>query len=373
MANIFRSSPFFDPSWMFGLEKFDIVIGNPPYGAKYSETSKQYFQQNYKTTKTISGVQKGSYDTFSLFIEKGHYLCKDVGILHYILPIAITSSDSMTGVHRLLEESCSLIKVSSFAVRPQPVFENSVVNTSILFCRKDGKPNEQILATKMYRKNKSQNLKHLLKNLKFIDVKDVKLTGRYPKISLKMEKRILKKILSQPTKIKDIVQETGQPIFYRTTGGRYYKVVTNYSTGSTKEKSMCFDKKIANSIGAVMSSNLFFWFYQIFSNNLDLKRYEIESFGIPVNQITLPVRRKLERLYARYLEDIERNVNVRQTERYANIDSFKEYRIGKSKHIIDKIDDVICSLYGLTQKETEFIKNYEQRFRTGELYEDQTK
>ena len=46
-----------------------------------------------------------------------------------------------------------------------------------------------------------------------------------------------------------------------------------------------------------------------------------------------------------------------------NVSSFKEYKIGKSKPIIDRIDDLICPLYGLTKEETEFIKNYEIQFR----------
>jgi hypothetical protein len=48
------------------------------------------------------------------------------------------------------------------------------------------------------------------------------------------------------------------------------------------------------------------------------------------------------------------------------IDSFKEYKIRKSKHLIDKIDDIICPLYGLTPEETEFVKNYEIEFRVDE-------
>jgi len=164
-------------SHVFQQGGFDIVIGNPPYGAKYSVNNKKYFQKNYETAQTIKNRQKGSLDTFTLFIEKGHQLCQNPGVLHYIVPISITSSDSVTGVHNLLEKSCSLIKVSSYAVRPQPVFESAVVNTSILFFKKDGKQNEQILATKMYRKNKNFNLQQLLNNLQYIDVKDVKLVG----------------------------------------------------------------------------------------------------------------------------------------------------------------------------------------------------
>jgi hypothetical protein len=342
---------------------YDIVIGNPPYGAKLNAYDKSFFQNKYETAKTIKGVQKGSVDTFTLFIELGHNLTNTGGNLHYIVPISITSSDSMTGVHRLIESDCSEIKVSSYSVRPQPVFENAVVNTSILYFKKDGRPSERIYSTKMYRKNSELNLKHLVDNIEFIDVKDYKLQGRYPKISLDIERKILSKIFANDTKIGDLLKHKGKPIYYRTTGGRYYKIVTNYATGSTKERPICFDKSIANSIGAILSSNLYFWFYQIFSNNLDLKSYEIEVFGIPLNKFNETIKEKLETVYAEYLKDVERNANVRLTEKYANIDSFKEYKIGKSKHIIDKIDEIIGPLYGLTNEEINFIKKYEINFR----------
>ena len=339
------------------------MIGNPPYGASYSEIDKKYFKEHYQSAKTIQGVQKGSLDTYTLFIEKGFKLLNTDGKLSYIVPISITSSDSMTGIHRLLENSCSLIKISSYAVRPQPVFENAVVNTSILFFKKDEQRNKKILSTKMYRKNKNFNLQHLVNNLQFIDVKGVELTGRYPKISLEIEKTILKKIFSEEKTIGNLIKEKGNPIYYRTTGGRYFKVITNYSTGSTKEKPIYFDKAIANSIGAVLSSNLFFWFYQIYSNNLDLKTYEVESFAFP--NLNDKAIENLEKLYSDYLIDIEKNANIRTTSGKSsyNVSEFKEYKIGKSKHIIDQIDDLICPLYGLTTEETEFIKNYEIEFR----------
>jgi methylase of polypeptide subunit release factors len=359
-----KPAPFFDPQWMFGVEKFDIVIGNPPYGAKYPPEHKKYFKEHYESAKTIQGKQKGSLDTFSLFIENGFNVLKTDGYLNFIVPIAITSSDSMAAIHKLLETNCSLIKIASFSVRPQPIFENAVVNTSILFFLKDGKKNKRILATKMYRKNKNFNLQHLVNNLQFIDIKEVKLVGRYPKISLAIEKSILKKIFSQEKTIKDLIEKKGNPIYYRTTGGRYFKIITNYSTGSTKEKIIQFDKKYANAVGAILSSNLFFWFYQIFSNNLDLKTYEIQSFGVP--KLEINVIKKLEKIYIDYLIDIEKNATTRQTENYANISSFKEYKISKSKHLIDQIDDIICPLYGLTDEERDFIKNYEINFRTDE-------
>jgi hypothetical protein len=360
-------SLFFDREWMFGLARgFDIVIGNPPYGAKHSEEEKKYYIENYISAKTIKSVQKGSTDSFSLFIEQGYNLLAMNGHLNFIVPIAITSSDSMTGIQRLLEDNCSAIKISSYSVRPQPIFTNAVVNTSIISFQKDDRECANIFCTKMYRKNKNFNLEHLLKNLKFIDIHDVKLYGRYPKISDAIEKKILKKILAFDMKIGNLIKDGGKAVFYRTTGGRYFKIITNYPTGSTKERPLYFDKNIADTIGAILSSNLFFWYYQIISNNLDLKMYEIASFGIPIEKFTKSYIKNIEKAYSVYLKDIEKNVNIRKTDRYANVDSFKEYKIYKSKHLIDKIDDIICPLYGLTKEETDFIKNYEIEFRVAE-------
>ncbi|MEF3280315.1 MAG: N-6 DNA methylase [Elusimicrobiota bacterium] len=355
---------WFDPEWMFGVKDgFDIVIGNPPYGANYSENTKKYFKQHYKSAQTIPNKQKGSLDTFTIFIEKGFNLLKKGGSLHYIVPITITSGESVMGIHRLLEMNCEEIKISSYSVRPQPIFQNSVVNTSILFFKKTETPCKRILATKMYRKDRNFSIEYLLKNLEFIDVFNYKLVGRYPKISLDIERKILDKIFAQKTSIRDLLRPTGKPIYYRTTGGRYFKVITNYPTGSTKEKAIYFEEYIANAIGCILSSNLYFWFYQIYSNNLDLKLYEIESFKIPFEKLDSKKIKILEKLYQEYLEDIEANANIRQTTKYTNIDSFKEYKIYKSKHIIDKIDDFIGPLYGLTEEEILFIKEYEIDFR----------
>ena len=53
-----------------------------------------------------------------------------------------------------------------------------------------------------------------------------------------------------------------------------------------------------------------------------MKSYEIESFGLPMSELNANIKKDLGELYREYLLDIERNANVRQTEKYANIDSF---------------------------------------------------
>ena len=344
-------------------EGFDIVIGNPPYGAKYDNQTKRYYKNTYVTANSIQGLQKGSLDTYTLFIELGYNLLRKNGSFAYIVPISLTSSDSLTGVHRILMGNCDTIHISSYAVRPKPVFENAFVNTSILLFKKTETPCRHLYSTKMHRRGNEFDLQKLIDNLQFVDVKGQTLYGRIPKIGSEIEKTILNKLFNY-TRLGSLIKTSGSPIIYRFAGGRYFKVVTNYSIGSSAERTIYFaNSKIADAVGCILSSNLSFWFYQIFSDNLNWKTYEIENFTIP--QLSTKDIEYLDGLYSRYLSDIEAKANIRTTsgESTYNVDSFKEYKIVRSKAIIDEIDDYICPLYGLTQEETGFIKNYELEFR----------
>jgi hypothetical protein len=60
---------------------FDAVIGNPPYGADYTEAEKEYFQSRYV-------YKKGKPETYIFFTEKGIALSKVGGVLGYITPNA---------------------------------------------------------------------------------------------------------------------------------------------------------------------------------------------------------------------------------------------------------------------------------------------
>lgn len=76
------SAPFFESEWMFGLtEGFDIVIGNPPYGADLPVDQTNYFKTNYKLKTSESAI---------LFIEKGFNILNGNGFQSYIIPKSFT-------------------------------------------------------------------------------------------------------------------------------------------------------------------------------------------------------------------------------------------------------------------------------------------
>lgn len=83
--DIGSSAEFYDPDLMSGIEKFDIVIGNPPYID--SETmvkngllkEREFISKNYK-------FASGNWDIYIAFFERGLGLLKRDGNLIYITP-----------------------------------------------------------------------------------------------------------------------------------------------------------------------------------------------------------------------------------------------------------------------------------------------
>ena len=61
-------------SEIFEQGGFDIIIGNPPYGAFVSKEEKGFYKSNYKVTEY-------NYDTYNFFFEKSINILKNNSLL----------------------------------------------------------------------------------------------------------------------------------------------------------------------------------------------------------------------------------------------------------------------------------------------------
>ena len=350
---------------IFDYGGFDIVIGNPPYGAKTTDSDKRYYKQRYYcATSHPNQGQKGSTDTFAVFIELGHSILCPSGYLAFIVPMSVGSSDAMTALQYVIEKTCSEIRVSSYSNRPKQIFDAACVRTSIFMFKKSSKPLEHIYTTKLNRRTESNTIKDIIDNLQFIDSKTLKLPGRYAKIGTQTELQLLSNLFRFKKRIADYICDSGKDVYYRAAGGRYFNVVTNYPTYSSAEKS--FKCSFTDVIGLIMSSSYFYFYQQVYTDGLNLKRSEIDNYPLPdLSKLSNDSLAKLSELYSNYLEDIERNAAIRISSNTSthNIDSFKEYKIVRSKNIISEIDEVVGHLYALSSDEIKFIKNYEIKYR----------
>lgn len=349
------------------FQGFDLIIGNPPYGIKLENKEKEFYKNNYNCAKSIKGKQKGSTNTYVLFIERGLQLLKKHSNLFYIVPMSITSSDECVPIQNIMQQTCKKIKISSYQERPTQIFDSACLRVSIIELYNTIKynPNKakficsSIENTKLQRKKKTDNPNEMMKSLKFINSIDFNLYGRYAKVGEKIDLDILAKLFNNEP-LEKFCNDSGKPIYYRTTGGRYFKIITNHSTGSTQETSILIDDKLCLSIGCILSSTLFWYFLQIYTDGLHIKDYEIKNFPIP--KLTDNDIKCLKQIYEQYSEEIDKNAKIHEAKSY-NVATFKEYKISKSFDIIRQIDDIVCKLYRLTKEETNYIKNYEIEYR----------
>lgn len=96
---------------------FDVVIGNPPYGATVNTSEKLYYNVNYKT-------RFPNYDTYGLFFEKSYQLLLEGGFLGFITPNTYLVIENGVNLRKLLFEKCRIMAfLETFNVFPDAVVE----------------------------------------------------------------------------------------------------------------------------------------------------------------------------------------------------------------------------------------------------------
>lgn len=74
---------------------FDIVIGNPPYGAEFDESDRAYIEDFYPSSKT-------NKNSAAVFIEKGLSLTKENGFFGFIIPKSLAYSQKWASTRKLV-------------------------------------------------------------------------------------------------------------------------------------------------------------------------------------------------------------------------------------------------------------------------------
>lgn len=101
---------------------FDVILGNPPYGATLTNEVEQYFRNKYQ-------VANYQLDTYNLFIERGKKLLCGNGYMGYIIPSAWVASKYDNKLRRfLIEES----RIENFVITPKQTFKDANVETCII-------------------------------------------------------------------------------------------------------------------------------------------------------------------------------------------------------------------------------------------------
>ena len=106
---------------------FDVVIGNPPYGAGLIATEKQYLKLRSRY------MSAGKPETYIFFLEKSVELSAAGGGISLIIPNAWLTNYYAKSLREAILKQHNLYRVVDFT--KYPVFADAIVDTSIPFIR----------------------------------------------------------------------------------------------------------------------------------------------------------------------------------------------------------------------------------------------
>ena len=105
---------------------FDVVIGNPPYGVKFTEVEKVYLKDKFKSII-------GKYDSYGFFIELGIEILGSNKNLGFIIPHTWTTVVEAQSLRNLLVANTIIEEIDVFT---SDVFEDANVETTNLLLHK---------------------------------------------------------------------------------------------------------------------------------------------------------------------------------------------------------------------------------------------
>lgn len=344
---------------------FDISIGNPPY---VEADASKYFGVR-KTNK--------SHNLYAFLLEKNISYMNEDGHLGVILPSASICTPRMDDFQKMLIDSSKKISFATFDDRPGKLFTRlESIRAAIILMNLGTEVNKDVQTTK-YIRFYSEERKRLFENINYSVNKHYNLLeGIVPKIGQNIENSIINKIFSSKKNIGDFIFEGKEPsnTVYYGYGVRYWIKAMNNSAASidegakksSGEKDMAFgDKYNSKVFCAILNSSLFFWFFTLFSDCRNLTRTVISSFPFDYETLPSSLEKKLIEISERLMDDYLKNSIVKNISTNRGELTYREYRVKRSKEIIDEIDLLLADYFQLNEEEVDFITNYEINFRLG--------
>ncbi|MBE6282328.1 MAG: restriction endonuclease subunit M [Bacteroides sp.] len=119
---------------VFAKGGFDVVIGNPPYGADLSKEQKKYLETRFDTFEY-------QVNTYVVFYERGLNLLKEYGILGYITPATFTTQYYYKKLRNFIQ-NYKMLNISRYMYEVFP--DANIGDTISLILRNDTNNKENI-------------------------------------------------------------------------------------------------------------------------------------------------------------------------------------------------------------------------------------
>ena len=327
---------------------FDLVIGNPPYGNLLSKSQKDLLKYYKNSDKN---------EISSIFVELGYNILRENRNLHYIITYAITFSKAQSEIRALLKNNFEEIKIASFDRDGCPIFKTMTQSTSLLECNNKGIEGK-IYTSIFYRDNVSfSNIKYAKVDNFLLSknglINDYKIEHRLAKIGTKENISIIKKLIKNKIRLKNILGK-GKRFFYRSSGNYWYNAFLKEPYKSIEIKPI--NSTYRDFIFCLINSNIFYWWLRIYGDGRHNNGDIMQNFPIP----------ELDKIkkYNKFLEVLAKYHYKKMLRVFDS--KHNRFESSKIKANIDLLDCFLMRfLYKFNIKDIKYICDYDKNIRGG--------
>jgi len=341
---------------------FDVVIGNPPYIQLKEIVS--YQPLSYSTTECGN--------VYPVVLERCLSLCHKNGRQGYIVPVSSISTDGYRSLQALYRRKA--VHVSCYDDRPSRLFDGLEHIRLVIFLLSDNSPS---WTSTRYHKWNSQERSSLFERLSYARAAEGIVSNSVPKLTAQIESSILDKLSkTQMTMGARLARSTTHSINFSRKVGYFLQVVDFHPRvidGSGNLRSPSEFKTLNFSSSAqqfaalsLLNSSLFYWFITVFSDCRHLNKREVDAIPFPDSLHTVKeLANRLKQHASALMTNLRATADIR-TMRFRHDELEIECIIPKrSKHLIDAIDLDIAEGFKFSAEETDFIINYDIKYRMG--------
>ena len=148
-----------------GGNKFDLIIGNPPY-VKTEDMIKLQDKKEIQAYKSEYYVAYKQFDKYFLFIQRAVDLVKDSGMVCYIVPNKFINNVSGEKIRELISENNYLRLFIDFNY--QQVFKDKTIYSSIIMLNKNKEENFEIKVVEVLPYDKDESKVDYSEELKIV-------------------------------------------------------------------------------------------------------------------------------------------------------------------------------------------------------------
>jgi len=339
--------------------RFDLIVGNPPYGDLLSES-----EDALTATYRMAGE-----DIAAPFVERQIQLLEEGGYIGNVTTLKLAYKASMEEIHDIFRENIKKTTIACFAKRPSKVFEGAEVRVAIISGKKQPSDGDgEIETSEFIRFDNEMDRDQRFRNIEYRNIDGYILRkdgiggdGNHiaiPKIGLENIETVLQMLKDCDTdntiRERSVDSQTNHMIWRREGGDYFVNPMLEELYSAREVKPFYFDSKLeARAAFLGVSSSIFYTYWCAYGDTFHLNLGEVRAFP-------LPPKDELETREDEIIDISDRLWETMEDGFDDDSETFKNYEM--QKPIIEEADRVLGELYGLDNEVIEFVQDFHAEY-----------